>query len=68
MMMGALGGARASLWPFSSDYVVQPELSWQPIDSMTIVLGRDVLGGGSSTFFGQFRDNDRIRLRISYAF
>ncbi len=50
------------------DFVLQPEISWQPIDSMTVVVGGDVLGGRPNTFFGQFRDNDRIRFRISYAF
>ena len=50
------------------DFVLQPEISWQAIDSMTIVVGGDVLGGRPNTFFGQFRNNDRIRFRISYAF
>ncbi|MFQ5897432.1 MAG: DUF1302 family protein [Candidatus Methylomirabilia bacterium] len=50
------------------DFVLQPELSWQPMDGMTIVLGGDVLGGRRDTFFGTFRDNDRVRVRISYAF
>jgi len=50
------------------DFVLQPELSWQPIDSMTVAVGGDVLGGSATTFFGQFRDNDRVRFRISYAF
>lgn len=51
-----------------ADFVLQPELSWQPIDSMTLVVGGDVLGGGRNTFFGQFRDNDRVRFRVSYGF
>ena len=50
------------------DFVLQPEISWQPIDSMTVAVGGDVLGGRPNTFFGQFRDNGRIRFRISYAF
>ncbi len=50
------------------DYLLQPEFVWQPVDAMSIVLGGDVLGGRSSTFFGRFRDNDRVRIRISYAF
>jgi hypothetical protein len=49
-------------------FVLQPEIAWQPLDAVTIVLGGDVVGGRRSTFFGQFRDNDRIRLRISYTF
>ena len=50
------------------DFVFQPEISWQPIDSMTVIVGGDVLGGASNTFFGRFRDNDRIRFRVSYDF
>jgi hypothetical protein len=50
------------------DYVLQPELSLQPIDAMSIVLGADFLGGARDTFFGRFRDNDRVRMRISYVF
>ena len=50
------------------DFVLQPEISWQPVDSMTIVVGGDVLGGSPNTFFGQFRNNDRIRFRVSYDF
>ncbi len=50
------------------DYVIQSEVSWQPIDSMTVVVGGDVLGGRANTFFGQFRHNDRVRFRVSYEF
>ena len=50
------------------DYLVRPEFVWTPIDSMTIVIGSDVLGGQATTFFGQYRDNDRLRLRMSYTF
>ncbi len=48
--------------------MLQSELSWQPTEAITIVLGTDVLGGRRDTFFGQFRDNDRVRVRISYVF
>jgi len=50
------------------DYVLQPEIAWKPIDSMAIVLGGDVLSGQTTSFFGQYRDNDRLRCRISYTF
>jgi hypothetical protein len=50
------------------DYLVQPEVAWKPIDAMTVVVGGDVLGGSTTTFFGRFRDNDRVRLRLSYTF
>jgi hypothetical protein len=50
------------------DFVLQPELYWQPLDALTVVVGADVLGGRRDTFFGRFRDNDRVRVRLSYAF
>ncbi len=50
------------------DYLLQSEASWQPIDAVTLVVGADVLGGRPNTFFGQFRENDRIRFRVSYTF
>jgi hypothetical protein len=50
------------------DFVLQPALSWQPMDGMTLTLGGDVLGGRRGTFFGTFRDNDRVRVTISYQF
>ena len=50
------------------DYVLQPELAWRPLDPITVVVGGDVLGGRPATFFGQFRENGRIRFRVSYDF
>jgi hypothetical protein len=50
------------------DFLLQPELAWQPIDSMTVVAGADVLGGRPDTFFGRYRHNNRLRLRIAYTF
>jgi hypothetical protein len=50
------------------DFVLQGQLSWQPADAMTIRLGGDVLGGDRGTFFGRFRDNDRVRVSVSYEF
>lgn len=51
-----------------NDYLVQPQIVWTPIDAMTIVVGGDALGGQPTTFFGQYRNNDRLRFRISYTF
>ena len=50
------------------DFVLQPEISWKPRDATTILLGGASLGGRTDTFFGQYRDNDRVRLLIAYAF
>jgi hypothetical protein len=50
------------------DFVLQSELSWQPMDAMTLTFGGDVLGGDRSTFFGRFRDNARVRVSVSYQF
>jgi uncharacterized protein DUF1302 len=50
------------------DFALQTELSWQPIDAMTLAVGADFFGGRRNTFFGQFRDNDRVRVKVSYTF
>jgi hypothetical protein len=50
------------------DYLLKSELSWKPFDPVTVVVGGDVLGGRPNTFFGQFRENDRVRVRVAYSF
>jgi hypothetical protein len=50
------------------DFALQTELSWQPVDALTLAVGADVFGGRRRTFFGRFRDNDRVRFKVSYTF
>jgi len=50
------------------DYYIQPQLVHQMTDEFEITLGFDILGGPRDTFFGQFRDNDRVFVKLKYAF
>lgn len=50
------------------DYYVQPQLVHEMTDNFEIAVGIDVLGGPRDTFFGQFRDNDRLFAKLKYTF
>ena len=50
------------------DYLLQEEFVWKPSDAMTIIVGADALGGRPDTFFGRYRKNDRLRIRIAFSF
>jgi hypothetical protein len=50
------------------DYYVQPQLVHEMTDNFEIAVGIDILGGPRNTFFGQFRDNDRLFAKLKYTF
>jgi hypothetical protein len=50
------------------DWVIISEFLWQPVDGLTVGLGADFLGGSKDDFWGQFNDNDRVRITIIYEF
>ena len=45
-----------------------PEFTYYPKDNVEIVTGSFLLGGDSSTQFGQFKNNDEIYLKMKYSF
>ena len=45
-----------------------PEVTYYPKDNVELVAGSFLLGGDSSTQFGQFRSNDEIYLKVKYSF
>jgi hypothetical protein len=45
-----------------------PEVTYYPKDNVELVAGSFLLGGGSSTQFGQFRSNDEIYTKVKYSF
>ncbi|GAB4346494.1 MAG: hypothetical protein Kow0099_27780 [Candidatus Abyssubacteria bacterium] len=51
-----------------NDYYVQPQLVHDATDNFQVTLGFDVLGGPRDTFFGQFKNNDRIYVKLKYVF
>lgn len=50
------------------DYYFQPQLVHQMTDAFEITVGLDLIGGPKDTFFGQFKDNDRVFVKLKYAF
>ena len=50
------------------DYYFQPQFVHQMTDDFEITVGLDILGGPSDTFFGQFKDNDRVFVKLKYMF
>jgi len=51
-----------------NDYYFQPQLIHQMTDNFEIAFGVDVIGGPSDTFLGQFKDNDRLFVKLKYTF
>ncbi len=45
-----------------------PEVTYYPKDNVELVTGSFLLGGDSSTQFGQFKDNDEIYVKVKYFF
>ena len=50
------------------DYYVQSQLVHEMTDNFEVTVGFDALGGPRDTFLGQFRDNDRVYVKLKYAF
>jgi hypothetical protein len=50
------------------DYYFQSQLIHQMNDNFEITVGLDIIGGPSDTFFGQFKDNDRVFVKVKYTF
>ncbi len=50
------------------DYFFQPQLVHRVSDEFEVTAGFDIIGGPSDTFFGQFKDNDRVFVKLKYMF
>lgn len=49
-------------------YIVAPELTLKPADSVEIALGIFLLGGKEGTLFGQWKDQDQAYLKVKVDF
>jgi len=49
-------------------WMLRPKVSYEFSDSIKATAGVDLFGGGSSAFFGQFADNDRVYTEVEYSF
>lgn len=52
----------------SANYWVQYQLTVKPIEDYTVETGVDTFSGGRSTFWGQWRDNDRFYFKLTRLF
>jgi len=59
---------RAVYDPKQDEYLFQPELTWSPLDGLTVLVGADFLDGETGSIFGFYDSNDRLRTSITYAF
>jgi hypothetical protein len=50
------------------DYYVQPQLVHDVTDSLAVTVGLDLIGGPRDTFFGEFKENDRVYVKLKYTF
>ena len=48
------------------DHLLELQLSHKLSDAIEVVIGSTVFGGDANTFFGQFDDNDRLFVRLTY--
>ncbi len=51
-----------------NDFYFQSQMVHQVTDNFEVAVGVDVLGGPRDTFFGQFKDNDRMFAKLKYTF
>lgn len=52
----------------TKNYLVQPEVSLSPFDALYVIIGGDILGGGSDGLIGALGNHDRIRVKFEYHF
>ena len=62
--------ARAFINLRNADHQIEPEIQWSPADGLTIFVTGQIVGGigGKDSFFTFFEDEDRVQLRVEYAF
>ena len=48
------------------DHLLEVQFSHKFSDALELVIGGTVFGGDADTFFGQFDENDRVFLRLTY--
>ncbi|MCK4810097.1 MAG: hypothetical protein KAS99_04080 [Candidatus Omnitrophica bacterium] len=51
-----------------SDYLFRPKVKFNVNDAWQVNVGGDFFGGKTMSFFGQFKDRDRVYLEAKYAF
>ncbi|MFQ5637896.1 MAG: DUF1302 family protein [bacterium] len=52
----------------NKDYYLRPEFSYEIADGVKLNVSADILGGHRNSFFGAFRDNKRVQVKVKYSF
>ncbi len=52
----------------NKDSLIEGEFNWKPEEGLGITLSSTFIDGRAETFFGQYTNNDRVRLQIEYSF
>jgi hypothetical protein len=55
-------------WSQSANYWIQYQFTVKPVEGYTIETGFDTLAGQSTTFWGEWRDNDRFYFKMTRLF
>ncbi|WP_089718654.1 hypothetical protein [Candidatus Entotheonella palauensis] len=58
---------RATINPDDWDHLIEVQFAHKFSDAFEAVLGATVFGGDADTFFGQFDENDRLFIRLTYS-
>lgn len=53
---------------YGEDFYLQPEFKYQFGGGLNLSVRADILGGEQKGFFGQYRKNDRLQVRLKYNF
>jgi hypothetical protein len=53
---------------YAGDWWLQPGVDWSVTDGVQARVDLDLLGGPDESFFGGYRDNRRVQLRLKYSF
>lgn len=52
----------------AEDYYLRPELNYDITGGLKLTVLADILDGPKNGFFGQYRNNDRVQVRMKYSF
>ncbi len=53
---------------YAGDWWFRPGFDWSVADGVQLIAQADVLGGPVDSFFGTYRDNSRVHVRMRYSF
>jgi hypothetical protein len=52
----------------NEDYYISPAFNYNIFDGVELKLSGEIFGGKADSFFGNYRDNNRVQVKIKYSF